>query len=136
MNTVTRVGVSFEPDLLKRFDELIRRKGYPSRSEAIRDLVRESLIESEIEDESADIVGSITIVYDHEAGDVTNKLLHIQHHSHPDISATSHVHIDERMCLEVMIVRGKAGDVRRLADNVSALKGVKHGELVMTRSSL
>lgn len=134
--TVERVGVSFEPELLFKFDDLIKRKGYSNRSEAIRDLVRKSLLESEIETEKGDVIGTLTIIYDHDMGEVTNRLLHTQHHHHSEISSTTHIHVDEHTCLEVVVVRGKAKNVRRLADNIKAIKGVKHGELVITKTSL
>jgi CopG family nickel-responsive transcriptional regulator len=130
---VERVGVSFEPELLSRFDNLIKRKGYNNRSEAIRDLVRKSIIESDIESEKGEVIGTLTIIYDHDVGDITNKLLHTQHHHHSEISSTTHIHVDEHNCLEVLVVRGKAGSVIRLADNIKAIKGVKHGELVITK---
>jgi CopG family nickel-responsive transcriptional regulator len=133
--TMERVGVSFEPELLVKFDELIKKKGYTNRSEAIRDLVRKSLIEAEIKTEKGTVIGTLTIIYDHEVGDVTNRLLHLQHHHHSEISSTTHIHIDEHTCLEVLVVRGKAKDVRKLADNINALKGVRHGELVITKTS-
>jgi len=130
--TVERVGVSFEPELLKKFDEFIREKGYTNRSEAIRDLVREALIKREIEG-NGDVIGTLTIVYNHDEGDVTNKLLHIQHHHNEEILSTTHIHIDEHMCLEVLIVKGRVDRVRKLADNIRALKGVKHGGLIITK---
>ena len=133
--TVERVGVSFEPELLNKFDALIKAKGYTNRSEAIRDLVRKALIESEIEAEKGKVIGTLTIIYNHEVGDVTNRLLHLQHHHLAEITSTTHIHIDEHMCLEMMIVRGKAKNVRNLADNIKAIKGVKHGELVITKAS-
>ncbi|MCK4457726.1 MAG: nickel-responsive transcriptional regulator NikR [Thermoplasmata archaeon] len=134
--TVERVGVSFEPELLDRFDVLIKAKGYTNRSEAIRDLVRKSLIESEVEGEKGDVIGTLTIVYDHEAPNVTNRLLHLQHHHHSEISSTTHVHVDEQTCLEVLVVRGRGEEIRELADNIRAVKGVKHGELVLTKAIL
>lgn len=133
--TMERVGVSFEPELLVKFDGLIKKKGYTNRSEAIRDLVRKSLIEAEIKTEKGTVIGTLTIIYDHEVGDVANRLLHLQHHHHSEISSTTHIHIDEHTCLEVLVVRGKAKDVRKLADNINAIKGVKHGELVITKTS-
>ncbi|MFA5772166.1 MAG: nickel-responsive transcriptional regulator NikR [Thermoplasmata archaeon] len=132
---VERVGVSFEPDLLKKFDVLTRKKGYTNRSEAIRDLVRKSIVESEAKIEDSDVIGTLTIIYDHDIGNVTDKLQHLQHHHHSEISTTTHIHVDEHMCLEVLIVRGRSGDVMKLADNIKAIKGVKHGELVITKSS-
>lgn len=132
---VERVGVSFEPDLLKKFDEVIKKKGYENRSEAIRDLVRKYLIENEIEEEKGEVIGTITIIYEHDVGEVTDKLLHIQHHHHSEIFSTTHVHVDEHRCLEVIIVKGRCENVKKLADNMKAMRGVKYGELVMTKIS-
>ena len=130
---VERVGVSFEPELLERFDELIKNKGYTNRSEAIRDLVRKAIMESEIRAEKGEVIGTLTFIYDHDVGDVTNRLVHLQHHHYAEISSTTHIHINKDLCLEVLIVRGKAKNVRKLADNIKALKGVKHGELVVVK---
>jgi len=132
--TVERVGVSFEPELLAKFDELIKAKGYTNRSEAIRGLVRKSLIETEIEMEKGDVIGTIAIIYDHHVGNVANKLLHLQHHHSEEISSTTHIHIDEHRCFEVLIVRGRANAMRKLADNIKAIKGVRHGELFITKA--
>ena len=134
--SVERVGVSFEPDLLDKFDELIKNKGYTNRSEAIRDLVRKSIIEAEIKTAKADVIGTLTIIYDHDIGDVTNQLQHYQHFHLSDIIATTHVHMEKHTCLEVVVLRGKAKNVGKLADHIRAIKGVKHGDLVITRSSI
>jgi CopG family nickel-responsive transcriptional regulator len=131
---IERVGVAFEPELLRDFDLLIRGKGYASRSEAVRDLVRRSIIESAIKDDDADVIGTLTMIYDHDAPGLTDRLLHLQHRHHDDIMTTVHIHVDERSCLEVLIVRGRSRAVRALAENIKALKGVKHGELVVTRT--
>lgn len=131
---VERVGVSFEPKLLAKFDELIKGQGYTNRSEAIRDLVRKAIIDSDIQTEIGDVVGTLTIVYDHDLGDVTHKLMHLQHHHHTEITFTSHIHVDKQTCLEVLVVRGSAKEVRKLADNIRAVKGVKAGELVITKT--
>ena len=133
---VERVGVSFEPELLSKFDVLIKEMGYSNRSEAIRDLVRKSLIESDIESDKGEVIGTLTIIYDHDVGDVTNRLLHLQHHHHSEISSTSHIHVDKHTCLEVLVVRGQAKNVRELSDNIKAVKGVKHGELIITTTSI
>jgi len=133
--TVERVGVSFEPELLEKFDALIKAKGYTNRSEAIRDLVRKSIIEARIEADAVDVIGTLTIIYDHDVGDVTNELQHFQHSHLSEIIATTHVHMEEHACLEVVVLRGKAKSVRKLADHIRAIKGVKHGELVTTQSS-
>jgi CopG family nickel-responsive transcriptional regulator len=132
---IERVGVAFEPELLREFDLLIRRKGYASRSEAVRDLVRRSIIESAVKDDQSEVIGTLTIVYDHDASGVTDRLLELQHRHHDEIMTTTHIHLDESNCLEVLIVRGRSRAVRTLADNIKALKGVKHGELVVTANN-
>lgn len=134
--TVERVGVSFEPELLEKFDTLIKAKGYTNRSEAIRDLVRKSIIESHIESGDEDVMGTLTIIYDHDVGDVTNQLQHFQHFHLSEIIATTHVHVEKHTCLEVVVVRGKSRSIMKLADHIRAIKGVKHGELVTTKSSV
>lgn len=132
---IERVGVAFEPELLRDFDIMVRRKGYASRSEAVRDLVRRSIIESAVKDDNSDVIGTLTIVYDHDAPGVTDRLLELQHHHHDEIMTTTHIHLDEDKCLEVLIVRGRSRAVRTLADNIKALKGVRHGELVVTANN-
>ncbi len=134
--TVERVGVSFEPELLEKFDALIKAKGYTNRSEAIRDLVRKSIIESHIESGDEDVMGTLTIIYDHDVGDVTHQLQHFQHFHLSEIIATTHVHVEKHTCLEVVVVRGKSRSIMKLADHIRAIKGVKHGELVTTKSSV
>jgi len=134
--TVERVGVSFEPELLEKFDELIKNKGYTNRSEAIRDLIRKSIIEAGIEANDENVIGTLTIIYDHDVGDVTNQLQHFQHFNLSDIIATTHVHMEKHTCLEVLVLRGKTKNVGKLADHIRAIKGVKHGDLVITKSSI
>lgn len=136
METVTRVGVSFEPELLRKFDALIKAKGYTNRSEAIRDLVRKSLIESEVSSGKGGVIGTLTIIYDHDVGDINDTLIHLQHHYHEEIQSTTHIHVDEHICLEVLVVKGNIKRVKKLADNLKAIKGVKHGELVVTKGSV
>lgn len=135
MEKIARFGVSIEQELLKKFDRLIKNKGYANRSEAIRDLVRKSIIESKTELEKGEVIGALTIVYDHDVGNVTNKLLYLQHHCLSEAISTTHVHLDEHNCFEVIVVRGKAKDVRKLAENIKALKGVKYGELAIMKIS-
>ena len=113
---------------------MIKSQGYANRSEAIRDLVRKAIIDSDVKAEKGEVIGTLTIVYDHDVGDVTHKLMYIQHHHHMEITFTSHIHIDEQNCLEVLVVRGRAKDVRQLSDNIKAVKGVKTGELVITKT--
>jgi CopG family nickel-responsive transcriptional regulator len=133
--SVERVGVSFEPVLLKKFDILIKKRGYTNRSEAIRDLVRNEIIESGIKEEDIVVIGTLTIIYDHDIGNVTDKLLHLQHHHHNEIIFTTHIHVDNRICLEIVVIRGQSSRVKKFAENVKALKGVKHGQLVITKTN-
>jgi len=136
MEKITRFGVSIEPDLLKNFDKIIKKKGYKNRSEAIRDIIRKDLIKEKSEDPNSEAIGTLTMIYDHHSGNLTNKLLDIQHDHHNEILSTTHIHIDHHNCLEVLVLKGKIGSIQKLADNIKAFKGIKHGELVITKSSL
>jgi len=133
---ITRFGVSIEPDLLKKFDKTIKMEGYTNRSEAIRDLVRKNLIIEENKNPNAESIGTLTMIYDHHTGDLTNKLLDLQHDHTKEILSTTHIHIDHNNCLEVLVLKGKTGKIQKLADNIRSLKGIKHGELVITKNSL
>jgi CopG family nickel-responsive transcriptional regulator len=126
-----RTGISLERELLAGFDRLIARKGYGSRSEAIRDLVREHSVEAEVAHNKV-IVGALTVVYDHHQPRLSERLIAAQHHYHGKVLATTHVHLDARHCLEVVIVKGRSAEVQHLADHILSLRGVKHGKLVMT----
>lgn len=130
MTDLVRFGVSLEHQLLRAFDRLIRRKLYPNRSEAIRDLIRETLVEQEW-GENKETVGTITIVYDHHIRDLTSKLIDLQHEHHGLVLSVMHVHLDEHHCIEVLVVRGKSSEVRSVADRLIGTKGVKHGKLTM-----
>jgi CopG family transcriptional regulator, nickel-responsive regulator len=132
--SVERIGVSFEPKLLSKFDTLIKKKGYSNRSEAIRDLVRKDILDSEIKEEEGEVIGTLTIVYDHAIGNITNTLLHLQHHHHEEITFTTHIHVDERTCLEIVVIRGQLSRVRNFSEHIKAIKGVKHGQLVIIRT--
>src|SRR5664279_1654185 len=131
MAEITRTGVSIEDDLLKRFDELIVRRGYKNRSEAIRDLIRETLVNDAV-DENRDVVATLSMVYDHHLPNLGQKLTEMQHHSHGKVLAATHIHLDDVNCLEVIIMKGKSADIRQLADHMLSLRGVKNGKLVMT----
>ena len=136
MEKITRFGVSIEPDLLHKFDKIIKKKGYKNRSEAIRDIIRENLITEKTEDPNTEAIGTLTMIYDHHAGNLTNRLLDLQHDHTKEILSTTHIHIDHNNCLEVLVLKGKTGKIQKLADNIKSLKGIKHGELVITKSSL
>ncbi len=121
-----------EAEILQELDHIAKKKGYENRSEALRDLIREKMVEDEWQDPKADIVGTLTMVYDHHARLLQDKLGDIQHDHHENIIATTHIHLDGHNCAEVVILKGKSGAVKRIADNLIAAKGVKHGKLVMT----
>ncbi len=133
---ITRFGVSIEPELLKKFDKIIKKEGYPNRSEKIRDLIRKNLITQETTDPKSESIGTLTMIYDHHAGSLTDRLLDLQHNHTKEILVTTHVHIDHHNCLEVLVLKGKAGNIQKLADNIRALKGIKHGELVITKNKI
>src|SRR5206468_6072819 len=119
---------------LTEFDKLIGERGYTNRSEAFRDLIRDELIEKVSESPDSQVVGTVTLVYDHHVRMLNDKLTGIQHDFHHSILSTLHVHLDHDNCLEVLIVRGKSVDVRRVADTLISTKGVKHGRLTLTTS--
>ncbi len=133
---ITRFGVSIEPDLLKKFDKMIKKEGYENRSEAIRDLIRAGLIDEKSKNPDENVIGTLTMIYDHHTGNLTNKLLGLQHNHHTEILSTTHIHVDHHNCLEVLVLKGKSGKVQKLADSIKALKGIKYGELVITKSFL
>lgn len=127
-----RFGISLEDVLLERFDGLIEKKGYHNRSEAIRDLIRDSLVTEEWASSVAETVGTITIVYSHETRELTDTLTDLQHRYHDSIISAMHIHLDAHNCLEVIIVKGKAKDIKTIADRLIGTKGVKHGKLTAT----
>lgn len=129
---LTRFGISLDQGLLKRFDSLIAKKGYSNRSEAIRDLIRDSLVNEEWESGTKETIGTITLVYSHETRELTDTLTDIQHRYHSAIASTMHIHLDGHNCLEVLVVRGKGKDIRKIADRLIGTKGVKHGKLSAT----
>ncbi len=122
---------TLDRDLLKRFDQAIGRKGYRNRSEAIRNLIREHLVQEDA-DENRIIVGTLTMVYDHHRPGLSGKLIEAQHHAATKVLAGTHVHLDHENCLEVVIMKGRSGEVRRLGDHLLGLRGVKHGRLVVS----
>jgi len=132
---IIRFGVSIEPDLLNKFDKMIKKEGYSNRSEAIRDIIRKNLIIEKGKDPNAKAIGTLTMIYDHHTGNLTNRLLDLQHNHHNEILSTTHIHVDHHNCLEVLVLKGKTGNIQKLADKIKALKGIKHGELVITKSS-
>lgn len=131
MAGIVRFGISIDGKLLEKFDEYIEKKGYVSRSEAVRDLIRNALIEESV-GEDKEVFGTITIVFDHHQKELEDKLTDIEHKHLENIISSLHVHIDHHHCMETIVVKGKASEIRELADRIISQKGVKHGKLVVT----
>lgn len=131
MSDTVRFGVSLNMDLLDRFDALIKRLGYANRSEAMRDLIRHKLVEEEWQAPEKETFAAVFLVYDHHRMGLASRLMDVQHESFARIIGSFHVHVDERNCLEVIIMRGKGTDLRSLANRMISLKGVKYGKLNM-----
>lgn len=132
MSDMIRFGVSISSTLLQRFDRLLDEKGYTNRSEAIRDLIRDQLVETEWGRGDQEVVGTITIMYDHETRELTDKLIDLQHRYFGAIISTMHIHLNEHNCLEVMVVRETSRTVREIAERLISTKGVRHGKLITT----
>jgi CopG family nickel-responsive transcriptional regulator len=131
-NRLIRFGVSMEQNLLAEFDSLCANKGYENRSEAIRDMIRNLLIENKLKEENAEGVGTLTLVYNHHQRELEEKLTEYQHHHMNAIISTVHIHLTPHLCLEVLLLRGKAKEIKKVADGLIATKGVQHGKLVLT----
>ena len=132
MSQLSRIGVAIESELLEKFDKHIEQRGYTNRSEAFRDLIRDELVSRTSEAPESHVVGTVTLVYDHHVRMLSDKLTDIQHDFHRAILSTLHVHLDHDHCLEVLVVRGRSADVRKVADALISTKGVKHGRLTIT----
>ncbi len=132
MSNLVRFGVSINKGLLVQFDKIIEEKGYNNRSEAIRDLIRNQMVELEWEKEEEEVAGTVTLIYDHHVRGLSELLLEVQHSFHDLILSTMHLHLDHHNCLEVLAVKGAAREVRRIAERLISVKGVKHGRLSIT----
>lgn len=132
MSDLERFGVSMPADLLDEFDRAIEDAGYANRSEAMRDLARKYLTERRWALAEGEVVGTITLIYDHHVPDLGGRLTQMQHDAAATVICTTHVHLDHHNCAEVILVRGEAAEVRGLADRLIATRGVKHGELTCT----
>jgi len=129
MQQIERIGVSLEEELLSRFDKLIAKKGYQSRSEAIRDLVRQQLSGERLADPKAKAVAAVFVVYDHHSTKLMEKLTGLQHSHLLQTISSIHIHLDEHDCLEVVILRGKVAEINKMAENILSQKGVKLGKI-------
>lgn len=136
MGILSRIGVSIDSDLLRRFDSFIADKGYENRSEAFRDLIRDRLVGSAVVSANALVVGTVTLIYDHHTRLLPEKLTDLQHENHEVIISTLHAHLDHETCLEVILLRGRSKEVQQLADRLISTKGVQHGRLVMSSTEI
>jgi CopG family nickel-responsive transcriptional regulator len=136
MSDLNRIGVAIDAELLRRFDRFIEKRGYENRSEAFRDLIRDRLVSAVVGSPNSEVVGTITLIYDHHTRLLPEKLTDIQHEYHSAIISTVHAHLDHDTCLEVVVVKGKSERVRKLADLLISTKGVQHGRLVMSSPSI
>jgi CopG family nickel-responsive transcriptional regulator len=132
MSELSRVSISLEGALLEAFDKRLEAKGYANRSEAIRDLIRDWLIRGDAEKATGEQVAVVTLVYDHHARELAARLIDKAHHHHDLVVSSLHVHLGERHCLEVSVLRGPAGAVRHLGDELLGTRGVLHGEMTFT----
>lgn len=130
-SSLARIGIAVEQKLLDQFDRLLERKKYENRSEAFRDLIRAALIEERVADDARPVVGSVTLLYDHERRLLSEKLTAKQHEHHHEVVSSMHVHLDHHHCMEVIVLRGPAGAVRKLADSLISAKGVLFGKLTV-----
>lgn len=136
MSNLIRFGVSIEKDLLDNFDKFVSDRSYATRSEAIRDLIREALIEQKINADSVtQVLGSLTIIYDHHASNLLQEMANIQHLHHELILSVMHLHVSHNDCLEVIALSGKINQISKLANGLVSLKGVKNGKLFLTLPS-
>ena len=128
---IRRFGVSLEEGLLKELDTLVKKRMLPNRSQTIRFLIRKNLVQEKWEG-NENVSGCIVLIYDHHKRELLNKSIDVQHKYQHLVLAVQHAHLDHDNCLEAIIVKGKAEELKDLADRLIALKGVKHGELVMS----
>ncbi len=134
MNNIKRFGVSIEDDLLEKFDGYIKSKNYTNRSEALRDLIRKEFVEEQWLKADKNAAGAIVLVFDHHKKELMDNLVDIQHDYHKVIISTQHIHLDSRMCFEVIVVRGKISEIYQLESKLKSIKGVKH--ISLSRSTL
>lgn len=132
MTKIKRFGVSVESELLDKFDSQIEKEGYETRSKAISDLIRKSLIDKKWKGGRGEVVGVVTMIYDHHVPNLVQKLIDVQHSFGHDIYSTMHIHLDHDNCLEILALRGRPGAIQKFADEIRAVRGVKDSQLVMT----
>jgi CopG family transcriptional regulator, nickel-responsive regulator len=129
MSNLVRFGVSIAKDILNKFDLVIRAQNYPTRSKAIEDLIRQAITQNELSNDSSEVIGSISVVYDHHKRELQNKLTDIQHDFHKVILSSHHIHLSHHDCYETIIVKGERRVIEKLASLLKAAKGVKSSAL-------
>lgn len=131
MSNTVRFAISLDIELLASFDRAIEKQGYPTRSEAVRDLIRDKLV-TQNWDEKEEAIGTITLIFNHHLYMLSDEINTRQHEYHSLIISSMHVHLDYHNCLEIIAVKGKGEQIRKLADSLISIKGVKHGKLTLT----
>jgi len=134
MKSLERIGVSLEKDLLGDFDKLIKKQGYQSRSEALRDLIRRQLSNQAIENPKTHAIAAIVLVYDHHAAKVMQKLTALQHNHLLETISSMHVHMDSHDCMEIIVLKGMVGDIKKMSEEIVSIKGVNLGKVNLVES--
>ncbi|MBN1591404.1 MAG: nickel-responsive transcriptional regulator NikR [Pirellulales bacterium] len=136
MSKIVRFSVSVEDELLDRFDEFCRRERFATRSEAVRQLIRNQLTENAWASDTSEVVGTLTLVYDHHRAQLSDRLTEVQHEHTDLVVSTLHTHLTHDLCLEVIVLRGPAGQLQQIASQLKGLKGIHKGELVMASGEM
>ena len=131
MNRVVRLSLSLEKSLYDKLEQLVQHEGYSNRSEFVRDMIRRQLVEREWQESEREVIATVTLVYDHHKSLLSERLTDLQHQHHSDVLATTHVHLDETMCAEMILVRGKPATIRELTNQMAQQKGVLHADYSM-----
>jgi len=131
MSDLVRVSLSIEAPLFERLEEMVKEEGYDNRSEFIRDLIRDRLVQEQWES-TQESLGTVTLIYDHHARGLSERLTDLQHHFHGAVLATTHIHLDSRFCAEMIMLRGQAGRIKELTDQMKREKGVLHAKLAVS----
>jgi len=129
MDKVERIGVSIDEKLLAKFDKLIAKRGYGNRSEAIRDLIRQQLSTEQLSDPERKAIGAVCLVYDHHSTKLLQKLMALQHNHLLETICSTHIHLDAHDCMELIVLKGKAGEINKMAEKILSQKGVKLGRI-------
>lgn len=131
MSELVRLSISLEESLCEKLEKLVKDSGYVNRSEYIRDMIRNRIVESQW-DEASEVVATITLVYNHAQRELSEKLTDIQHKSHHHVLASTHIHLSHEICAEMIMVKGEASGIRALADCLRSQKGVLHSGFTMS----